>query len=82
MTKNMALTCSRVRPVRITRYRNKEALCITRDEFGCEDSEWLDVEDLEVTEEAKNQINHSTESSMPVIDDLKNWIISPWSTDE
>lgn len=40
--------CSRVRPVKIINFRNKEALCITQQNESEESNmEWIDVEDID-----------------------------------
>ena len=65
------MICSRIRPVHIAAYRENEAMCILRDDFGCEDVEWINVEDIE---EIEISTDNQSSSLTPIINDYKKII--------
>ena len=79
--KNSTMVCSRVIPAHIAKYRNREALCILEDDFGCE-SVWINIEDIDNSETADSSFasnEESEETSLPLIKNVNDWQLSPWS---
>lgn len=72
------MTCSRVRPVHIAAYRENEAMCILRDDFGCEDVEWIDVEEIDNIETSEDD---QSPALTPIINDYQNHFTSFWPTE-
>lgn len=74
-------TCSRIRPINVISRRNDEVLCLLGSEDG-EDIEWIDVDDIVATENTDVLLaNEDSDSSIPVIENLQEFISSPWTTE-
>ena len=72
-----------IRPVRIAAVRANEKLCILQDEeTGATDAEWVDDDDLDSSFNKDIDVNKKDEeSSLPVINNINDWLISPWSNE-
>lgn len=82
--------CRRVNPIKIIRFRSGEALCITRDVESSEEIKWIDVEDIDAEILANSELPNEEDSAqnqsdfwdLPVIDQLADWVSTPWVEDE
>ena len=71
------MSAARVHPVHIILRRENEALCVLQDDIGNEDAEWIDVEELDLVDES--EIPTEVESNLPLIENLSDWLRSPWT---
>lgn len=66
--------CSRVNPIKISFYRQTEALCVFKDADDTEIAEWVDIESLETDNVTASQdLNTPT---CPIITDLESFLFS------
>ena len=78
-------SCARSQPIKIIQHRNHEALCIVGSDKEAE-LEWIDVEDLkgcdvdDTTKQGDDEME-SESDEFPVIENLKEWLGSPWTVD-
>ena len=71
------MVCRRTRPFKIIRTRGEEALCIIAEED--EVAEWVDVETIEIDDLSLNcSENDDADEGFPPIEDLSDWVTSPW----
>lgn len=69
---------TKIRPQRIAARRAREVLCLINDD----DAIWLDEEDVD-TSNVPNIIQIENEvTAMPVINNIKEWVQSPWTQDD
>ncbi|CAG9563483.1 unnamed protein product [Danaus chrysippus] len=67
---------AKIRPQRIAARRAREILCLDIND----DALWLDEKDVDTTNvpDVKNEVNCEV-TAMPVINNLKDWVQSPWT---
>ncbi|RVE41272.1 hypothetical protein evm_014077 [Chilo suppressalis] len=70
---------AKIRPQRIAARRAREILCLDIND----DALWLDEKDVDTTNvpDVKNEVNCEV-TAMPVINNLKDWVQSPWTEDD
>ncbi|CAG4934597.1 unnamed protein product [Colias eurytheme] len=70
---------AKIRPQRIAARRAREILCLDIND----DALWLDEKDVDATNvpDVKNEVNCEV-TAMPVINNLKDWVQSPWTEDD
>lgn len=77
------LTCSRIRPLRVAKYREEEALCVVQDDLGNEDLEWIDIENLDLEGVSDVRMTDGDDDSrIPIVSDFTGWIGSPWEDEK
>ena len=72
----VTMVCRRVRPFKIIQFRDTETLCVVNSED--ETAEWIDVEsiDIDCLSEENNSIDK--DEGFPMIENLSQWVASPW----
>lgn len=70
---------AKIRPQRIAARRAREILCLDIND----DALWLDEKDVDTTNvpDVNNEVNCEV-TAMPVINNLKDWVQSPWTEDD
>ncbi|GBP00285.1 hypothetical protein EVAR_885_1 [Eumeta japonica] len=70
---------AKIRPQRIAARRAREILCLDIND----DAIWLDEKDVDTTNvpDVEN-LNENEVTAMPVINNLKEWVQSPWTEDD
>lgn len=73
------LPIAKIRPQRIAARRAREILCLDDND----DAIWLDEKDVDTTNVPDiNNPNENEVTAMPVINNLKEWVQSPWTEDD
>lgn len=73
------------KPTRVVAQRDEELLCVVHDDMtGGEDCEWVNMDEVDITQEAVAKILHIGKELLgfPVIPSLQEWLTTPWTTDE
>ena len=74
--RDRGFTCSRVRSLHVMYIQDEQAFCILEDESGNKEAEWVDCMDVENIDISENEIEVD---SLPLISNLNEWVVSPWT---
>lgn len=72
-------TSARVRPTQIASRRRGELLCVTNhDSSGFTSIEWLPEEDVDIDGDVEAN-RPEIDANIPIVENLEEWIASPWT---